>query len=78
MHHLPTKERPPNIKTRRVSSENYKKIKQQIEDMLESGLIVPSKSEFGNLLHVVPKANSSELRLLGDYKILNKMLTPDR
>ena len=46
--------------------------------MLESGLIVPSNSEFGSPLHVVPKANSSELRLVGDYKILNKMLTPDR
>ena len=78
VHHLPTKGRPPNIKTRRVSPENYKKIKQQIEDMLESGLIVSSNSEFGSPLHVVPKANSSELRLVGDYKILNKMLTPDR
>ena len=78
VHHLPTKGRPPNIKTRRVSPENYKKIKQQIEDMLESGLIVPSNSEFGSPLHVVPKANTSELRLVGDYKILNKMLTPDR
>ena len=78
VHHLPTKGRPPNIKTRRVSPEKYKQIKQQIEEMLASGLIIPSNSEFGSPLHVVPKANSKELRMVGDYKILNKMLTPDR
>ena len=78
VHHLPAKGRPPNIKTRRVSPEKYQQIKRQIEDMLESGLIIPSNSEFGSPLHVVPKPNSTELRLVGDYKILNKMLTPDR
>ena len=78
VHHLPTKGRPPNIKTRRVSPEKYKQIKQQIEEMLASGLIIPSNSEFRSPLHVVPKANSKELRMVGDYKILNKMLTPDR
>jgi len=46
--------------------------------MLDSGLIIPSNSEYGSSLHVIPKANSRELRLVGDYKILNKMLTPDR
>ena len=32
----------------------------------------------GSPLHVVPKANTTELRLGGDYKAWNKMLTPDR
>ena len=78
VHHFPTKRRSPNIKTKRVSSEKYQQIKRQIEDMLESGLIIPSNSKFGNPLPVVPKSNSTELRLVGDYRILNKMLTPDR
>ena len=78
VHHLPTKGRPPNIKTRRVSPKKYIKIKQQIEEMIISGLLIPSNSEFGSLLHVVPKANTTELLLVGDYKVLNKMLTPDR
>ena len=78
VHHLPTKGRPPNIKTRRVSPEKYIKIKQQIEEMITSGLLIPSNLELGSPLHVVPKANTTELRLVGDYKVLNKMLTPDR
>ena len=45
VHHLPTKGRPRNIKTRRVS-EKCKQIKRQIEEMLASGLIIPSNSEF--------------------------------
>ena len=66
------------MKTRCVSPEKYQEIKHQIEEMVESGLLIPSNSEFGSPLHVVPKANSMELRLLGDYKVLSKMLTPDR
>ena len=46
--------------------------------MVKSGLLIPSNSEFGSPLHVVPKAKSTELRLVGDYKVLNKMLTPDK
>ena len=78
MHHLPTTGRPPNIKTRRVSPEKYIKIKQQIEEMITSGLLIPSNSEFGSPLHVVPRANITELRLVGDCKVLNRMLAPDR
>ena len=46
--------------------------------MITSGLLIPSNSEFGCPLHVVPKADTTELRLMGDYKVLNKMLTPNR
>ena len=66
------------MKTRRVSPEKYQKIKHQIEQTVKSGLLIPSNSEFGSPLYVVPKANSTELCLVGDYKVLNKMLTPDR
>ena len=78
VYHLPTKGRPPNIKTRRVSPEKYIKIKQQINEMITSGFLIFSNLEFGSPLHVVPKANTTELGLLGDYKVLNKMLTSDR
>ena len=77
-YHLPTKGRPPNIKTRRVSPEKHIKIKPQINETITSGLLIPSNLEFGSPLHVVPKANTTELGLLGDYKVLNKMLTSDR
>ena len=77
VHHLPTKGRPPNKKTRRIS-EKYQKIKHQIKEVVESGLLIPSNSEFRNPLHVVPKANNRELRLVGDKKVLNQMLTSDR
>ena len=78
VYHLPSKGRPPNIKTKQVSPEKHQQIKRQIENLLESGLIISSNSKFGSSLHVVPKPNSTELRLVGDYKILNKMLTPGR
>ena len=66
------------MKTRRVTPEKYQKIKHQIEEMFKSGLFIPSNSEFGSPLHVVPKANSTELRLVGNYKVLNKMRISDR
>ena len=75
VHHLPTKGQPPNIKTCRVSPEKYIKMKQQIEEMIKSCLLIPSNLEFGSPLHLVSKANTTELRLVGDYKVLNKMLT---
>ena len=78
VHDLPTKGPLPNIKTRRISPKKYIKIKQQIEEMITSGVLIPSNSEFGSPLHVVPKANITELLLVGDYKVLNKMLNPDR
>ena len=78
VHHLPTKGHPPNMKTRCVSPEKYQKIKHQIEEMIKSGLLIPSNFEFRSPLHVVPKANSTELHLVGDYKVLNKTLIPDR
>jgi len=46
VHYLPTKGRPPNVKTHRVSPEKYKQIKKQIDEMLNSGLIIPSNSEY--------------------------------
>ena len=66
------------MKTRRVSPEKYQKIKHQIEEMVKSGLLISSNSEFESPLHAVPKANSTELRLVGDYKVLNKILSLDR
>ena len=74
VHHLPTKGRQPNIKTRRVSPEKYIKIKQQIDEMITSSLLIPSYSKFGSPLLVVPKVNTSEIHLVSDYKVLNKML----
>ena len=39
--------------------------------MITSGILIPSNSEFGSPLHVVPKANTTKLRLVGDYKVLS-------
>ena len=43
--------------------------------MLEYGLIVPSNSEIGSPLHVVPKVTVQNYASL---EILSKMLTPDK
>ena len=66
------------MKTRNVFHEKYQKINHQIEEMVESNILMPCNSKFESPLHVVPKANSTELHLVGDYQVLNKMLTPDR
>ena len=46
--------------------------------MITSGLLIPINLEFGSPLHVVPKTNTTELRLVSNYKVLKKMLTSDR
>ena len=69
VHHLPTKGHPPNLKTRHISPLKYQKIKHQIQEMVKSGLFIPSNSKFGSPLHVVPKANSIELHLVSNYKV---------
>ena len=54
-----------------------KKIKNEIEAQLKSGLLEPSDSEWASPLHVVDKSDGS-IRLVGDYRLLNKQIKPDK
>ena len=61
-----------------ASSNKALKMKKRQLTRLVILVLIPSNSEFGSPLQVVPKTNTTELRLEGDYKVLNKMLTPHR
>ena len=54
-----------------------KKIKNEIEAQLKSGLLEPSDSEWASPLHVVDKSDGS-IRLVGDYRLLDKQIKPDK
>ena len=76
-HTIITTDRPVVTKARRWSPEMSQKIKEEIELQLEKGLIEPSDSEWANPLHVVPKSDGM-VRLVGDYRLLNKQIKADR
>ena len=54
-----------------------KKIKQEIEVQLKTGLLEPSDSEWASPLYVVSKADGS-IRLVGDYRLLKSQIKPDK
>ena len=68
---------PVATKARRRSPEMSKKIKQEIEAQLKTGLLEPSDSEWASPLHVVNKADGS-IRLVGDYRLLDNQIKPDK
>ena len=69
--------RPVATKARRWSPEMSKKIKQELEAQLKTGLLEPSDSEWASPLHVVNKADGS-IRLVRDYRLLNNKIKPDK
>ena len=55
----------------------YPEVKQHVEDLLNRGWIVKSKSSYSSPVVFVRKKNG-ELRLCVDYRELNKRTVPDR
>ena len=61
----------------RLDPIKLKAVKDELNKMLESGIIQTSSSSFASRIVVVPKANG-QLRLCGDYRMLNRITIPDR
>lgn len=76
-HHIETTGRPCFQRARRLAPNKLEAVRREIQRLLNEGVIRPSKSEYASPIHVVNK-DSGQIRITGDYRLLNKMTKPDR
>ena len=69
--------KPPNRPAYKQSPAEQLLIKQQVEELLETGLIRPSKSPFASPVLFVKKPDGS-LRFCVDYRMLNSITIKDK
>ena len=62
----------------RINVAYLEKVKAQLDDLEKQGIIEIGTSEYAAPLCVVPKANSTELRLCGDFRAINLCTRPDK
>ena len=65
-------------KSRQLSEDKLKIVKNEFKSLLDNGIIRPSKSSWSSPLHLVPKSNPGEYRPCGDYRVVNSKTVPDR
>ena len=76
MFHIHTDGPPVNERPRRLAPEKQKAAPQELEHMLEQGVIYPSSSQWASLLHMVLKT-SGDWWSCGDYQALNHITILD-
>ena len=77
-HHVITSGPPVVSRVRRLSPERLAFVKQEIRQLLESGIVVPSSSPCASPIHIVPKQKPGDFWMVGDYRALNNVTQLDR
>ena len=77
-HHVITSGPPVVSRVCRLSPERLAFLKQEIRQLLESGIVVPSSSPYASPIHIDPKQKPGDFRMVDDYRALNNVTQPDR
>lgn len=76
-----TDPRPISSKSRPLHPEKLAYAKQEIQELVDAGYLVPSCSEWSSPIHMVPKKtegkSKKKWRIVGDYRRLNLVTKPD-
>ena len=76
-HIIETTGPPLACRPRRLSPEKLKIAKAEVDQMLRLGIIEPSSSSWSSPIHMVPKKNPNEYRVVGDFRKLNAVTRHD-
>lgn len=78
-HHIDTKAKPPvHYKARPLAGVKLEAAKQEVQFLLNAGIIRRSNSPWASPLHLVPKKEPGKWRPCGDYRSLNSITTDDK
>ena len=74
--HNVTTDPPIRAQTRHLSPVQLKIAPQEFEHLMQQGIICPSLSSWSSPLHMVPMKTPGDWHPCGDYRALNKVITP--
>ena len=76
VHHIVTNRHPCSARSRQLSPEKLA-IVQEIDYLLETGVISRSSSPFSSPLHMMSKGETGKSRLVSDYRVFNQQTILD-